>query len=63
MKLKLYNQLKFNVTRVRYFQYPDPVIREVVTEIRISCHKLPLEQGRYNNVRTNKKIIMQFLQT
>ena len=38
-----------------YLQYPDPVIREVVIEIRISCHALPIEQGRYNNVRTNKK--------
>ena len=50
-KIKLYNKLKFNVTRERYLQYPDPVIqREVVTEICISCHELPIEQRRYNNV-------------
>jgi hypothetical protein len=55
-KLILYSDIKFNLVREKYLQCSNPSIRKAVTEIRISCHKLPVELGRHNNVNKENRL-------
>ena len=56
-KFSLYSELK---SEIRFETYPDLLknfkTRVAVTKIRISCHLLPIESGRYKKIPTAERI-------
>jgi hypothetical protein len=55
-KLTLYSVIKRKLTRESYLNLPDPNLRKHITQIRLSCHKLPIETGRYNNISRQDRL-------
>ena len=49
-KLALYSSIKSNLNMEPYLSLLDPNLRKSVSQIRLSCHKLPIETGRYLNI-------------
>ena len=46
-KLDFYKKTKFSFSKEPYLDYLDFDLRQPLTKLRISAHKLPVEQGRY----------------
>ena len=49
-KLALYSKIKTKINREIYLDLSDPLLRKCITQVRISCHKFPIETGRYSNI-------------
>ena len=53
--LKLYTSIKTHVARERYLSIiKNESYRKSVTRIRLSCHKFPIQTGRYKNIVQDK---------
>ena len=47
-KLRTYSLFKYRLCRESYFKYiKDISVRRIFTKLRVSCHKLEIELGRY----------------
>ena len=55
-KLELYKDIKVNLNREKYLKCMNPDVRKIITESRISCHKLPIELGRHKNVNREDRL-------
>ena len=54
--LKLYTELKSRVCREQYLSnVHNEFYRKVLTCLRLSCHRLPIVTGRYNNLEINDR--------
>jgi exonuclease III len=56
-RLKLFSSLKTNFCKEPYLsKIKDMKLRKVVTQLRLSCHRLPVEEGRYFKIEYNERI-------
>ena len=54
-KLDFYSKVKYEFKYEKYLNLPSD-IRNPVVKLRTSCHKLPIEIGRYHNIDRNLRI-------
>ena len=54
-KLELYSNIKSSYRRETYID-DDVQTRKCITQIRLSAHKFPIEQGRYRNIPREQRI-------
>ena len=52
----MYSNIKFNLNCEKYLNIPNQNVRKAVTNLRLSCHKLPIESGRYINIERNERL-------
>ena len=56
-KLKLYSSVKTNPGKEKYLcMVNDAYDRKIITQLRLSCHKFPIETGRYNNIPNSERM-------
>ena len=56
-KLELYSNIKSSYRRETYIDdVRDTQTRKCITQIRLSAHKFPIEQGRYKNIPREQRI-------
>ena len=56
-KLRTYSLFKYRLCRESYFKYiKDISVRRIFTKLRVSCHKLEIELGRYKKVQADARL-------
>ena len=55
-KLRLYTTLKERPSFETYLTLSNPKLRQTITKLRISAHKLPIETGRYDQKTQSERI-------
>jgi hypothetical protein len=56
-KLKLYASIKTKPCKEKYLHLVnDSSSRKVLSQLRLSCHKFPIETGRYHNIQSSERL-------
>ena len=58
-KLRRYSLFKYRLCRESYFKYiKDISVRGIFTKLRVSCHKLEIELGRYKKYKQMQDYVL-----